>query len=246
MYLWLKYYSVEEKDRNKGKFSYLTCRQSFLFILHNKTAMECHVPDLTTKHGLISLMAVGNVLELGHALDKRFYDNTLSKASMEEYDAARFNYRLLRKIFSQRYSVMLNDLLVLPAAIFRRSLMTFAGALVTYKHRGYDESTDGRDCTPQIFHREISKIISMNFPEHAWEFDLATKNPSRIHWEERSMDIRLRLPSDRMSELSQLSQDDSDSDSDHDSDSGDDEKETFAQGSSFAPTRKRQGSGEFL
>lgn len=197
-------------------------------------------------------MAVGNVLELGHALDKRFYNDTLSKQCMEEYDVARFNYRLLRKIFAQRYSVMLNDQLVLPAAMFRRSLMTFAGALVMYKYRGYDENADGRDCTPEIFHIEISKIISMHFPEYVWEFDLEMKNPSRIHWNERSIDIRPRLPFDRMSEVTELiSQDrnheeDSESDSDSDSVSHSVSNKEIPKASSSAPSRKRQGSGEFI
>lgn len=262
IYLWLKYYSVEEKDRNNCKSSCLACTS--IYYNTEISALDCHVPDLTTQHGFNSMMAVGNLLELGHALDRRFYEGTLSKKCMEEHNVARLNYRLLQKIFTQRYSVMVDDQLVSPMAIFKRSLMTFAGSVVVYKYRGYDEQVDGRACTPQKLHNEVAKIIALHFPESAWDFEYQSRKPLYMHWIGRSMHIRARLPSDRAAESSELEEDyngdqhddgDEDDDDDDDESSSDGKKDpqpsTSANSSITAPmpddiSRKRQRSGEFI
>ena len=204
------------------------------------------------------MMAVGNLLELGHLLDKRFYDGTLPKESLEEHNVARLNYHLLQKIFVQKYSVKIDGQLVSPIAIFRRSFVTFAASLVVYKWWGYDEGTDGVTCTPQLFDDSVVSMIKGSYPESFWDYKEQSRRPLYMHWMKSSLYIRARLPEDRAGEISELDgdQDDNDDDDDDDDNSqGDDEQEehTGVQGkadtqpaasSSTNVSSRRKGAGE--
>lgn len=200
------------------------------------------------------MMAVGNLLTLGHLLDKRFYKDALPKEYMEEQNVARFNYNLLQKHFAQHYSMMVDGQLVSPFAIFRKSFFKFAASLVSYKWRAYDETTDGKTCTPQIFEGHVAKMIQEDYAEFSWEYKLERRRPLHMHWDPLSLHIRARQPEDRAREISELEADDdedsSDSDDSRDSeDSGDSEDSMESEernpGSATISNRKRRGSGNF-
>ena len=200
-------------------------------------------------------MAVGNLLMLGHLVDKRFYNKTLPKEYMEESNVARFHYTQLRKHFAQNYSVKVDGQLVSPSAIFRRSFIKFAASLVMYKWWAYDEKTDGTACTPQLFEHHVEKMIREEYPESSWEHKLQRKCPLHMHWTLSSLlHIRTRQPEDGESEMSELEADeDGDSeDSDDSMDTGDsedsgDEKngKPFPSRSAITFNKKRRGSGRF-
>lgn len=201
------------------------------------------------------MMALGNLLMLGHLLDKRFYNDTLPKEYMEESNVARFRYTLLQKHFATNYSVKVNGQLVSPFAIFRRSFIKFAASLVVYKWRAYDEKTDGTACTPQLFERHVEKMIQEEYPESSWEHRVQRHRPLHMHWTLPSLiHIRARQPEDRALELSELEADDDEDDEDtnESTDSGDsgdsgDEKigKPFPPGSAITFNKKRRGSGKF-
>jgi len=159
-----------------------------------------HVPDITTTTGLMDVMAIGNLLELAHVIDRRAYKKEIHWTEQPEMGIARWSYRKLQVFFAKRYVTMVGEKSVSPLSVFRRSLVEFAAAVMVYKR-----SVNGMNipkvegCTRYQMEKKMLALFESNYPElvptlhglveQEWQF---------LYWTGPAITIRPRDKGDRM------------------------------------------------
>jgi len=123
-----------------------------------------HIPNIATMDGLLDIMAIGNLLELGAVLHPSSY-TTSGFNDDSDMGAARAMYRRLQLHFALNYVTTVNKVTICPHSIFRRYLVEFAAALVVYKEDSYMEAPKTRGCTPARVKGKVESFFSKNYPE---------------------------------------------------------------------------------
>jgi hypothetical protein len=125
-----------------------------------------HCPEISTAVGLLDVIAVGNLLECGQALDRRTYHKAgIHWAEQGEMAMARWRYRMLQTIFARYYLVTVGGKPIHPISVFRRSLVEFAAGIIVYKKtRGsHYPKVDG--CSAGRFEEKMISVFLSNHPE---------------------------------------------------------------------------------
>jgi hypothetical protein len=152
-----------------------------------------HVPDITTNDGFLDVVALGNLLELGEFLDRRFHLGKLSKKDAEEHRISRFNYHSFQKWFLKEYSLVCEQQVVSPSAVFQRSICEFAAALVLYKRRTTD-TPRADECSPKKFQQLVEGFFANIHPHLSSTLKRLLENEEgSLHWEGPTFAIRQRL-----------------------------------------------------
>jgi hypothetical protein len=95
-----------------------------------------HVPDITTRDGLLDFIMVGNLLEFSTVFDHYHHVGIkIAPEWVEERNVARWRYRLFQSWFNRRFILDMKDVGVNPCYLFNKSLIGFADALCSYLKR---------------------------------------------------------------------------------------------------------------
>jgi hypothetical protein len=125
-----------------------------------------HVPDISTVHGLMVLLAVGNVLECSQIIDRRSYSQSgVHWNEHGEMAAARRQYRHLQVLFALRYVVHVGENAVLPRLLFKRSLVEFAAAVLVYKKQRVNKVEKVPGCTFAALEEKCQAVFRSNHPD---------------------------------------------------------------------------------
>lgn len=134
-----------------------------------------HIPDIRTENGLKDVMAIGNILELATVLDRRCYVGSgLHWTERLEMGTSREMYRQLQSIISLNYVLSVEGKPIRPSAVFQRSLLEFAAAVVVYKEDMH-AARKIPSCSPVKVKEKMLSLFRSNYPE------LLPKLQSLIH-----------------------------------------------------------------
>jgi len=124
-----------------------------------------HVPDVYTAAGLMDVMAVGNMLELATAIDRRCYlASSLTLKEREEMGTVRSLYRQLQLVIGRSYVIKVDGMPIHPLLVFRRSLVEFGAALVVYKETMGEELVRSKTCTVDKVKEKTVSYFQANYP----------------------------------------------------------------------------------
>jgi hypothetical protein len=157
-------------------------------------ARNIHVPDISTTTGLMDLMAIGNLLELAPVLDRRSYRKAgVVQAEQHEMAVARWWYRKIQVLFTTRHVTHVGGKPTAPLAIFRRSLVEFAAAIIGYKRDMDTFAPRIYGCSAVGMSRKMTDLFTANYPEL---LDAVEKQVDKGHgflyWTGPAIEIRLR------------------------------------------------------
>jgi hypothetical protein len=153
-----------------------------------------HIPNISTVNGLLTIIAVGNIVELAMALDHSSYTGSLLQAR-DEAEAAITQYHLFIRWFSQQYCLLIGQDCITPRYLFAKRLADFAATIYKYRSIQYKEANSQiiLGFTPSKLHQLLSIHISECWPYLMSYFNKAIKNPSScLYWTGPVFSIRRR------------------------------------------------------
>jgi hypothetical protein len=111
-------------------------------------------------------MAMCNYIECAQVLERGSYMKTgLHWHDQHEMGRVRFKCRQLQLRFSLAFKIIINGKPIHPQAIFRRSLVEFAAAVVAYKEEKHpDASRAGPGCDARAVKAKMCSLFEANFP----------------------------------------------------------------------------------
>lgn len=123
---------------------------------------QAHCLDMHTNTALIDLTMLGNLIDLYHCLDNRFYSQATHAAEDAEMEHARTVFRCFKLSFSNHQHLLFNSDRhpVNPMArFFEPSIVHFASSLVKYKSMmaAYDDAFSLED---------LERVIQVHFQRH--------------------------------------------------------------------------------
>lgn len=125
-----------------------------------------HIPNIMTENGLLDVMTLGNLVEVAPILDCRSYKASgIHHLEWSEMGYARWIYRMLQSNISRRFSFKVGNKFVPPLLIFRRSLLEFAAAIVTYMQDTEDISAKNEACNALKLKEKMVTFFDSNYPE---------------------------------------------------------------------------------
>jgi len=134
MAAWLDYFKANESKSSKCKTHNYTFNLLQLTVV-GPGETSVHIPDITTKDGLLDVIMVGNILEFSDALDTDCFGKNVPDDIMEERSAARSRYRQFQCWFIRWYILDIEGEAVNPCYVFQLSLIDFGVALCSYGER---------------------------------------------------------------------------------------------------------------
>jgi hypothetical protein len=137
-----------------------------------------HIPDITTKQGLLDLIMVGNMLEFGHAFDRNIPGKKAPPAIVEERNVAMWRYRIFQSWFNKHYILDISGQGVNPCYIFSQSLISFAAAMCAYVKRWEMKTNLG--VSPMVVTLVYSHIRS-EWQDLLLPFERLCRNKGRAH-----------------------------------------------------------------
>lgn len=178
-----------------------------------------HVPDMTTTTGLMDIMAIGNLLELAHVIDRRAYKKGIHWTEQPELGIARWSYHKLQVYFAKRYVTIVGGKSVSPLSLFRRSFVEFAAAVTVYKRRAYTINCPKVEgCTKYAMEKKMIALFQSNYLEllpalrklvdEEWQFMYWTGPSITVRAREKNDHIQRRKKVDPMKHMLQLDFDD--------------------------------------
>jgi hypothetical protein len=126
-----------------------------------------HIPDLSTSDGLMDFMAMCNFLECSLVLDRGSYGKAgLHWQDKNELAMVRLRCRQLQTRFCITWKTLINRKPVHGHAIFSRSLVEFAAAIVVYKREMEPRPTrDNAGCSAEVVEGKMTSLFEGNYPE---------------------------------------------------------------------------------
>ena len=97
--------------------------------------MLTHIPDVTTKKGLLDVIMVGNILEFSAALDRDYIGKKAPQDITEEWFAAMAKYRSFMNWYCSKFIIDFGREATNPCYIFHKSLIDFGWGLCSYVKR---------------------------------------------------------------------------------------------------------------
>lgn len=117
--------------------------------------------------GVLEVAALGNLCEAGSILQRGHYGGNVSAAMAEETVVARWQYRQFQVYMARNYTVLVDDKPVSVFWVFRRSLVEFLAALLTYK-KAWEHLTPVQQpgCNSSaLLKTRIQKFFKSEYPE---------------------------------------------------------------------------------
>jgi hypothetical protein len=145
--------------------------------------MPAHVIDITQVEGLFDMIALGNIIEFGTALDHRTYEQEadVSDNVYLEREGAITHYRTLIHWFADRYGLLMNETWLDATYIFKHRLIDFAATLCDYftkQHPTIQRESRLDGITPVKVRRTIFNHLQVSWPDLLPAFHRLTKLPS--------------------------------------------------------------------
>jgi hypothetical protein len=153
-----------------------------------------HIPNISTVNGLLTLITVGNIVELALALDHSSYTRSPLSAG-EEAEVAITRYHIFIQWFSQQYCLLIGQDCITPRYLFAKRLADFAATIYKYRTIQCGQANNQKipGFTPSKLHQLLSIQISECWPYLTPYFDKAIKNPSSyLYWTGPVFSIRRR------------------------------------------------------
>jgi hypothetical protein len=127
---------------------------------------SAHIPNTCNADGLKDIMAIGNVLELATILDRRSYVGSGPHWTERiEMGSSRAMYRRLQTILAVKYVFRVGEQLIVPVAVFQRSLVEFAAAIVVYKEDMEATVGQAQGYPASRVKAKMVKLFESNHPE---------------------------------------------------------------------------------
>jgi hypothetical protein len=127
---------------------------------------SAHIPNTCNEDGLKDIMAIGNVLELATILDRRSYVGAGPHWTERiEMGSSRAMYRRLQTILAVKYVFRVGGQLIIPVAVFQRSLVEFAAAVVVYKEEVEATVGQAQGYPASKVKAKMVKLFESNHPE---------------------------------------------------------------------------------
>jgi hypothetical protein len=153
-----------------------------------------HVPNIRTEDGLKDIMAIGNILQLAPVMDRRCYLSSGGHwTERVEMAFSRSWYRQLQTIIAQHFILTVEGKPISPYAIFQRSLVEFAAAVVVYK----EDMSTVRKITgfpPSKVKDKMVAVFQTNYPELLPKLHSLIKNRVQyLYWTGPKISITERI-----------------------------------------------------
>jgi hypothetical protein len=153
-----------------------------------------HVPNIRTEDGLKDIMAIGNILQLAPVMDRRCYLSTGGHwTERVEMAFSRSWYRQLQTIIAKHFVLSVEGKPISPYAIFQRSLVEFAAAVVVYK----EDMSTVRKITgfpPSKVKDKMVAVFQTNYPELLPKLHSLIKNRVQyLYWTGPKISITERI-----------------------------------------------------
>lgn len=139
-----------------------------------------------TVDGLLDIIAVGCVLEFGHALSRARYARTYDPSSddaCEEFAQdiqARTFFRVIMKVFATKFGLLIDNKIVHPSYLWQRILVGFAAAVVTHMVAKGDVAPMAPGMTPTTVQEALRLHLQVDHPHLVAPFNAALEeDPSR-------------------------------------------------------------------
>ena len=163
-----------------------------------------HFPDLQTMDGVLDLMSLGNIVELGYVMDFRTYrEERVPNEDRGEMIAARCCFRTIQKIIASLYSAYVEGRKTNVISIFRRSLVEFAAGLVTYKRNEHSKCPQVEGFSPEKFQAKIEQYFKANYPELLQIFGrLILKKQNYLYWNGPQFSLKLQSKESKKARMS--------------------------------------------
>jgi hypothetical protein len=146
---------------------------------------QVHCLDPRTPEGLIDLTTLGNLLDLSHCLDHRFYSDDISDAEKAEMDHTRQVFQGFKSVFSKHQHLLFDMRQADPMdTFFNPSLLHFASSLIRYKTRmrTFDGTFSPMELKSAIFlHFEMHHKHLLSSLKEKCQADTSTVEPS-LDW----------------------------------------------------------------
>ena len=85
-------------------------------------AQPAHIIDVSTKDGLLDMIALGNVIELSRALDQRHYTGyDIDDHEQDEIDAVMTRYRLFIRWYTQNFALLIQKDWISPSYLLKKA-----------------------------------------------------------------------------------------------------------------------------
>jgi hypothetical protein len=160
-----------------------------------------HIPDITKQDGFLDVVALGNLLELGELLDKRFHLGQLSKQDAEEHRIARFSYHSFQKWFLKQYVLACDESIISPSAVFDRALCQFSASLILYKRKSASVNQTDKP-PPKMFQAIVEDFFSEVHPGLVNTLkQLVRSEEGSLYWTGPDFSIHDREECDKDAEL---------------------------------------------
>lgn len=117
------------------------CKSSARFLsdqAYSVLARKAHVPDMSTRDGLLDVIAMGCVLKfttaLSHERYHRAYDASTDDAcaDRQQENLGRTYFRVLMKVFATKYHLFVGNVLLHGSYIWHSVMVRFAASLVAH------------------------------------------------------------------------------------------------------------------
>jgi hypothetical protein len=156
----------------------------FLFILQLNILLteNPHVPDMKYPDGLLSILALGNLLQCSKALSWRAYTSEgLTGEQIRDHIVSNIMYSKVCKVFCQRHTVTVNKKIVHPSYIIGRSFMEFASSATVYVEAADENELlpEGNNISAARVKRRLRRMLKRRYPEFISRFDQLTSSESK-------------------------------------------------------------------
>lgn len=131
-----------------------------------------HIPDLSSVDGFFDVIYLGIFIILSTAFDSRFYGSKPPTNIEKEVYQASLHFRSLLRIFSRRYSILLEGKAMSVTYVVDRMLGEFSAAAVVFaksihetQDEGFDDGDGRNGVTTSMFTGRIDNILQRSYPE---------------------------------------------------------------------------------
>jgi hypothetical protein len=141
-----------------------------------------HVLDITSVDGLFDVIALGNIIEFGVALDHRTYTGQpIKDEERDEHAAARTRWRTLMRWYSDNFCLLIGSEWVNPMYLFKRRIADFGATVDAYARRELpQEREDNRiaNFNPKNVRTQLRRHVRQTWLDLLPYFELALDHPS--------------------------------------------------------------------